>query len=194
MSLVHGWDAAECPDPVPTEINNQKIAYAGGYIGGSSAYRAWTAGEWQRTSDTIGRVLPIWVPTPGVDNPRQAALAAAAALRAAGVPAYATPWRALMWDLETGTEPSPAWLTTAANTLAASGYDSLIYGSPAGSDVLSYPRRSGYVVADYDGVPTLYPAPGVVGKQYAANVAVPGGLVDLDVMEESMLAHLGRVN
>jgi hypothetical protein len=194
MSLVYGWDAAFCPDPVPTEINNQHIAYAGGYLGGSSAYRTWTLGEWQRASETLGRVLPIWVPTPGSDNPRQAALAAAAALRAAGVPAYATPWRALMWDLETGTEPSPSWLTTAANTLAASGYDSLIYGSPGGSDVLSYPRRSGYVVADYNGVPTLYSAPGVVATQYAANVTVPGGQVDLDVMEESMLAHLGRVN
>lgn len=194
MSIVYGWDAAFCPDPAPTEINNRHISFAAGYLGGSSAYRSWTEGEWQRASDTLGRVLPIWVPTPGVDNPRQAALNAIAALKAAGVPAYATPWRALMWDLETGVEPSPAWLTTAANTLASSGYDSLIYGSLSGSQVLSYPRRSGYIVADYDGVASLYPAAGVVGKQYSANVTVSGGQVDLDVMDESMLAHLGRVN
>lgn len=194
MSLVHGWDAATCPDPAPKQISGNPIDYAAGYLGGSSAFRTWAVAEWQRASDAYGRVLPIWVPTPGVDNPRQAGLAAADALRAAGVPNHAEPWRVLMWDLETGTEPAPAWLTTAANTLAAAGFGSLVYGSPDASHVLSYPRRTGYVVADFTGRPTLYPAPGVVGTQYAAEVSVPGGVVDLDVMEESMLAHLGRVH
>jgi hypothetical protein len=194
MSLVHGWDAATCPDPAPKQISGNSIEYAGGYLGGSSAFRTWAVGEWQRASDAYGRVLPIWVPTPGSDNPRQVGLAAIDALRAAGVPNHATPWRVLMWDLETGVEPSPAWLTTAADTLANAGYGSLIYGSPGGSHVLSYPRRTGYVVADWNGRPTLYPAAGVVGTQYAANVTVPGGVVDLDVMEETMLAHLGRVH
>jgi hypothetical protein len=193
MSVVYGWDAAACPDPAPKKVSDYAIDYAGGYLGGSSAFRTWTPGEWQRASDAYGRVLPIWVPTPGVDNPRQAAKAAIDALRAAGVPNHAEPWRVLMWDLETGTEPSPAWLTTAANTLAAAGYGSLVYGSPEGSHVLSYPRRSGYVVADFTGRPVMYPAPGVVATQFAAEVSVPGGVVDLDVMEETMLAHLGRV-
>jgi hypothetical protein len=194
MSLVYGWDAATCPDPAPKKVGAYTIDYAAGYLGGSSAFRTWTTGEWQRASDAYGRVLPIWVPTPGVDNPRQAAKAAVAALRAARVPDHAQPWRVLMWDLETGTEPAPAWLTTAANTLAAAGYGSLVYGSPEGSHVLSYPRRSGYVVADFTGRPVLYPAPGVVATQFEAEVAVPGGTVDLDVMEETMLAHLGRVH
>ena len=193
MALVHGWDAAECPDPVPAQIGGRDIAYAAGYLGGSSAFRAWTTPEWQRASAAYRHVMPIWVPTPGVDNPRQAGLAAVAALRAHGVPENARPWRVLMWDLETGIEPSPGWLTTAANTIEAHGYASLVYGSPEGSHVLSYPRRTGYVVADYDERPTLYPAPGVVAKQYQPNVAVPGGVVDLDVMEETMLAHLGTV-
>jgi hypothetical protein len=193
MTLVYGWDAAYCPDPVPGEINGAHISYAAGYLGGSSAYRSWTSGEWQRASNGYQHVMPIWVPTPGSDNARQAALAAAAALADAGVPAFATPWRALMWDLETGTEPAPSWVTTAANTLASRGYDSLIYGSVESSGVLSNPRRTGYIVADYDGVASLYPAAGVVGKQYSANVNIPGGQVDLDVLEEAMLAHLGRV-
>jgi hypothetical protein len=50
------------------------------------------------------------------------------------------------------------------------------------------------VVADFTGRPVLYPAPGVVATQFEAEVAVPGGTVDLDVMEETMLAHLGRVH
>ena len=194
MSLVYGWDAATCPDPAPKRVGDYPIDYAAGYLGGSSAFRTWTVPEWQRASDAYGRVLPIWVPTPGVDNPRQAAKAAIDALRTAGVPDHAEPWRVLMWDLETGTEPAPAWLTTAANALAAAGYGSLVYGSPEGSDVLSYPRRSGYVVADFTGRPVLYPAPGVVATQFAAEVAVPGGVVDLDVMDETMLPHLGRVH
>src|SRR5258708_24028621 len=27
--LVNGWDAAFCPDPVPTEINGRRMAYRG---------------------------------------------------------------------------------------------------------------------------------------------------------------------
>jgi hypothetical protein len=34
----------------------------------------------------------------------------------------------------------------------------------------------------------------VVGKQYQAGVAVPGGEVDLDVVDSSILAHLGSVS
>ena len=137
--------------------------------------------------------MPIWVPTPGHENPRQVALQAAAALKAAGIPPHATPFRALMWDLETGIEPASQWLTVAANTLASYGYDNLVYGSPDGSQIFSEPARLGYIVAFYDGRPSPYPHPGAVGKQYQANVSVPGGQVDLNVLESSIMAHLGSV-
>src|SRR5258708_7500655 len=127
------------------------------------------------------------------DKPPPRALKAAQALKAAGPPSPARPCRALMWDLETGTEPATQWLTIAANTLASQGYDNLGYGSPGGSQIFSVPARLGYIVAFYDGRPSLYPHPGAVGKQYQANVSVPGGQVDLNVLESSILSHLGSV-
>lgn len=192
-ALVNGWDAAFCPDPAPTVINGRRMAYAGFYLGGSSAFRTWPDDERRRISAARLLAMPIWVPTPGSDNPRQVALQAIAALKAAGIPPHATPFRAMMWDLETGTEPASQWLTIAANTLAFYGYDNLVYGSPDGSQIFSEPPRLGYIVAFYDGRPSLYPHPGAVGKQYQANVSVPGGQVDLNVLERSILAHLGGV-
>jgi hypothetical protein len=194
MSVVFGWDAAFCPDPPPTEINGERMSYAGFYLGGSSAFHIWTDEERRRLAASGLRCMPIWVPTPGFENPRQVALAAVAAMRAVGIPHHAAPWRVLMWDFETGIEPDPPWLNIAADTLASRGYGSLVYGSPLGSGLFSYAARTGYMVADFDGRPTLYPHPHVVGKQYQAGVAVPGGEVDLDVVDSSILAHLGSVS
>jgi hypothetical protein len=191
---ANGWDAAFCPDPAPTEINGRRMSYAGFYLGGSSAFHVWSDAERRRLDAAHLKAMPIWVPTPGSDNPRQVALAAASAMQSVGIPNHATPWRVLMWDLETGTEPDPPWLNIAADTLASRGYGSLVYGSPGGSGLFSYAPRSGYVVASFDGQPSLYNHPNVVGKQYAANVAVPGGEVDLDVVASSLLAHLGNVS
>src|SRR5258708_25785076 len=36
--LVNGWDAAFCPDPVPTEINGRRMAYGGVYPRGPSPF------------------------------------------------------------------------------------------------------------------------------------------------------------
>jgi hypothetical protein len=194
MPNSFGWDAAFCPDPPPAEIGGHRMSYGGFYLGGSSAFHVWTDQERRRLAASGLRCMPIWVPTPGFENPRQVALAAAAALRAVGVPHHATPWRVLMWDLETGKEPDPPWLNIAADTLASRGFGSLVYGSPGGSGLFSYAQRSGYMVASFDGVPELYPHPHVVGKQYTANQAVPGGEVDLDVVSSSLLAHLGSIS
>jgi hypothetical protein len=186
MSTVTGWDAAFCPDPVPAGH-----AYAKVYIGGSSAYHVWTADERAKVHGM--RVMPIWVPTPGVDNPRQVAMQAADALKAIGVTPFQTPYRALMWDLETGREPDPGWLTVAADKLNSLGYDNLVYGSVSASGLFSYPSRLGYVVADPTGKPHMYDHADVAETQYAQNVTVPGGQVDLDLLNESILAHLGEI-
>jgi hypothetical protein len=200
MSNAYGWDAAFCPDPVPVDLGDAdqvEFAYAGFYLGGSSAFHTWTDVERRRLAASGLKCMPIWVPTPGHENPRQVALEAAAAMLAVGFPPRARPWyRPLMWDLETGTEPDPGWVRTAALTLHQRGYDSLLYGSVDGSHIFAEPLGpgfSGYIVAHYDGIAELYPHPGVVGKQYAANVAVPGGEVDLDVVAGSLLAHLGSI-
>ena len=199
MTLAYGWDAAPVPNPVPTTINGQKQSYAGFYIGGSSAFHVWTPDELLRldeAGETAGLLaMPIWVPTPGFENPRQVGLEAAARLRALGIPANAKPWRVMMWDMETGNVAAyPSWMTIAANTLASTGYGSLVYGSVDGSGLFSMPARTGYMVAFPNGRPQLYPHPNVVGTQYQFSVPVPGGEVDLDVVESSLLAHLGRLS
>ena len=195
MTLANGFDAAFCPDPAPDQ--DEGYQWCEVYLGGSSATRraGWDPTELARVADLAQ--LPVWVPTPGVDNPRQAALSCLAALRAHGVPAHATPWRAVLWDLETGTEPDPAWFMVAHGVMVAAGYGTISYGST--SWVFGEPNYMGMIVARYDGDPTLdklrlaHPGALIVGKQYRADVAVTGGVVDLDVLEAGMLPHLGRV-
>lgn len=188
---VFGWDAAFCPDPPPRQTNLARFSYGAMYLGGSSAFHVWNVAERQLLAASGLPVVPIWVPTPGSDNPRQVGMQAAAALADEDIPPYATPWRVLMWDLETGVEPDPPWLEIAANTLEAHGYGSLVYGSELGSGLFSYAPRSGYVLAHYDGLAQLPPRADVIAKQYAANQVVPGGRVDLNVARPQLLSHIG---
>ncbi len=193
-TLAHGWDAAFCPDPAPDQDDG--FLWCEVYIGGSSATRrdGWDATEILRVADL--RKMPVWVPTPGVDNPRQTALSCLAALRRYGVPAYDTPWRAVLWDLETGTEPDPAWFSVVRATMEANGYGTMSYGSVGWA--FGEPNFMGLVVAKWDGNPELdllraaHPGHLIVGKQYRAGVSGPGGVVDLDVLDAAVLPHLGQ--
>src|SRR5258708_36127113 len=103
------------------------MAYGGFSLGGSSAFRPWPDDERKRLAASRLRAMPLCGPTPGSDNPRQVALQAAAALKAAGIPSPATPFHALMWDLETGIEPATQWLTIATNSLVNQGSVNLLY-------------------------------------------------------------------
>jgi hypothetical protein len=175
--LAHGFDAAYCPDPLPFDYTWCMV-----YAGGSSAARpdGWTSDELARV-EHLPR-LPVWVPTPGSDNPRQAAMQFRQWLRDHGVPTAQENGGQhvrVLWDLETGKEPDPQWVTIAADYLHQD-YFNLIYGSP--SWLFRQPRRAGYMVADPDGIPLLYPHAGGVGKQYAWNVPTPGGPVDANVL------------
>jgi hypothetical protein len=188
--VVNGFDAAWCPDPVPTGYGWCEV-----YIGGSSATRprGWSAEEVIRV-DHLPK-LPVWVPTPGHDNPRQSALSCLAALKAFGVPAYATPWRAVLWDLETGVEPDPAWFSVVRSVMMNHGYGTMSYGSVAWA--FGEPNYMGLIVAEWDGEPSLdslrleHPGALIVGKQYRAGVRVPGGEVDQDVLDSETMRHLG---
>jgi hypothetical protein len=199
--LSHGFDAAFCPNPVPLEIGGQPIGWCEVYIGGSSAERrnGWSAAELVRVEHMAK--LPVWVPTAGVDNPNQAGSACVSALRAFRVPAFATPWRWVLVDLETGAaanQADPAWLAPFRARLEAAGYDTVTYASM--SRVCGYPAYSGRLGACWDGVPDLATCAGehvpcsLVGKQYAAEVHTPGGPVDLDVIADIYLPHLGLWN
>jgi hypothetical protein len=183
---VSGWDAAFIPDPVPAS----GFQFAEVYVGGSSAFRVCPDDELARVAHMP--VLPIWVPTPGLDNPVQTAIAAAARLEQLGIPRYAKPYRAMMLDLETGIEPDPAWVTKFANRFVSLGYDTIPYGSV--NVIFGQPRRLGYAVANPTGHPHMYPQPGVILTQWAFDVHMGGQLVDLDQAEAWLLNHLGGLN
>jgi hypothetical protein len=181
MEFLSGFDAAYCPNPVPTPAEYEVVSF---YIGGSSAYHVWTAGERALIKGRI--TLPIWVPSPNFDNPTQAAKGVAATMHALGIPSGATPYRAVMWDMETS--ENSEWMTLAADKLASLGYDSLVYGSEG--SVFELPARSGYIVANPTGEPHMFDYPGVVGTQYAWGVQVTGGQVDADLYLSTLRPHL----
>lgn len=184
VDTVRAFDAMFCPQTVPAGY-----AAALGYAGGSSAARAWTDEEWARVSH-LAR-MPIWVPTPGLDNPLQAAIEFAAVLERLGVPPA---WRnggrhvRVLWDLETGREPDPRWLDRAADRLRSAGYFSVSYGSP--SWAFGQPRRAGYLPANPTGEPHLYLHPDVVGTQYEWDKAVPGGVVNSSLLTVDLVRSL----
>lgn len=184
IDTVLMFDASHCPSPVP-----QGYAACMGYAGGSSAAHEWTPDEWARVAH-LPR-LPVWVPTPGRDNPRQAALAFARRLTELGVPrADQQGGRHVrcLWDMETGTEPDPGWLDIAADVLHARGYFSLSYGST--SWAFGQTRRAGYFPADPTGVPHLYDHDNVVGTQFRWGVLTDGGIIDESLITTDLLPNL----
>src|SRR5215470_12120305 len=73
------FDAAHCPDPVPTGYDVAAV-----YAGGSSATHAWSQAELDRVAHLLR--LPVWVPTPGHENPEHVAGEFVVWLREHGVP------------------------------------------------------------------------------------------------------------
>jgi len=171
-----GWDAEFCPGPLPSG------GWCMVYAGGSSASRAWDEAELARVAH-VPR-LPVWVPTPGSDDPAAAAAEFGGWLRGYKVPAGAH----VMWDMETGKEPDPKWCAAAADAIRKEGWLNLVYGSV--SVVFGQPARDGYVVANPTGQLHMYGAANVRATQYAFNVAVAGGHVDLDVMAADLVRQL----
>lgn len=178
---VQVWDRATCPDPLP-----DGYAACMPYIGGSSASHVWDATELARV-EHLPR-LPIWVPTPGQENPRQVAMQAVHRLHQLGVPAVADSCGrrpALLWDMETGRDTDAPWLNIAADYLHAHGYLNLVYAS---LDVITLlPSRSGRILARPDGINRLTGLPDEVGKQYRWGVPTPGGTIDATVLRETAL-------
>lgn len=200
-ALALGFDGAFCPNPVPSSIDGMPVEWVEVYVGGSSAERphGWSPAELVRVEHMPK--LPCWVPTPGVDNPTQSASACLNALRAFRVPAFANPWRAVLVDLETGmaaTSSDQAWLAAFRARIEAGGYDTMPYASL--SRVCGYQAYAGRLGACWDGSQDLTRCSGelvgcaLVGKQYAAEVQLAGGPVDLDVLEASFMPHLGLWN
>lgn len=176
-----GWDSAFIPQVLPA-------GYAGVYVGGSNAFRIAPDAELRRVA--AGLVLPIWVPSPWIDNPRQVAFQVAARLEQLGIPRYARPYRAVMIDLETWADPT--WLEAFAARFISQGYDTIPYGSP--SSIFSQPHRLGYAVASPTGNPHMYQHPNVIITQYAWDLrAADGTLYDGDLALSWVARHLGPI-
>lgn len=176
------WDSAACPATPPAGH-----AACMAYFGGSSATRAWTTDELDHVKALKLRILPVWVPTPGSDNPRAAAEGLIQRLHDESVPAGVH----VMWDMETGKEPDAAWLNRAADTVAAAGWLNLVYGST--STLFGQPPRDGYVVADWavPRQPHLYGRAHVRATQFANDVSLPDGhKIDQSVITHDLLAEL----
>lgn len=180
---VQVWDRSHCPDPLP-----DGYGACGVYIGGSSASHAWTDAELARVAH-LPR-LPIWVPTPGLENPRQVAMQALRRLRDLNVPpvtGVCGQRQVLVWDMETGRDTDAGWLDIAANYLHAHGYLNWVYASL--SVITLLPSRAGRWLALPDGLNRLTGLGDEVGKQYRWAVATPGGTIDASVFRETSLAH-----
>lgn len=186
--LILGFDAMRCPSRIPTGAR-----FAMPYVFGSSAAHIWTMNELNRVAHMP--VLPICVPTPGLDNPRQAAIGLATVLERLGYPRNTTgdgKFYRVLWDLETGKEPDPGWVNVACDYLLSAGWFSEIYGSPSWE--FGQPHRAGYFVADPTGKPHLYPAPGVNGTQYMWNANEGFGTFDRDCATKFLFDRMGRIH
>jgi hypothetical protein len=148
-----------------------------GYIGGSAEH-VWTLEEWTRFSHL--RQFPCWVADVRSAAGKQAADAVAAA-RKLGWSAG----RAIVADMESANDPS--WWNEWSKAVTGLRYRPAWYGSESVSG--GYDASFKWV-ALWDEDPQL--RDGWAAKQYAANVTVPGGVVDLSVVDESLLIHGGR--
>ena len=179
MSLYQMFDAAYPPSsPYP---GCQAVA---GYIGGNTPH-VWTTDQWKRFSHL--RQFPIWTGYSEA-NPTHHGQQAVAAMRKLGWAARLPNRRAVIVDEET--EVNAAWINAFAAVLWAAGYQTFIYGSLA--TVLDNPPEEGYLIADWNDVPTVPPYAHVIGHQYKPNVPWDGTTVDLSVISEEMFVHGGR--
>lgn len=172
VDCTEGADAEFCPDPLPADAAWWMV-----YAGGSSAGHAWDAQELARVAH-LPR-LPVWVPTPGSEDPVRVADEFLTWLHDHSVPLLdpATGERLrVMWDMERGKTPDPVWLNKAADHLHAAGVRSLVYGSV--DTLFRQPPRAGYCVANPTGSVHMYPRPEVVLTQWIFDVVTPGGTID----------------
>ena len=179
MTLHRMFDAS-----VPPARAYPGCAAVAGYIGGATPH-VWTLPEWERFS--AYRQLPIWVKA-GSGTPLSQARQAATKAAGMGWRPFATHRRWIVLDMETWDDPP--FVSDFAVTLHKQGFGCLVYGSA--SSVYGNPHADGYWVADWDGIPTLENFPDIKIHQYADNVPWDGGAVDLSVLPDDALLHLGR--
>ncbi len=172
MKLTRCFDASlQIPETAPDGCEAVL-----GYIGGN-AIHVWTLAEWDRFGHL--RQFPCWVADLASSATQQASDAAEAAKRLG--------WhegRAIVADMEEASDAG--WWNEWAGELTRRHYQPAWYGV---ASVVGVYAATYKWVAEFDNDPDL-PA-GWAAKQYAANVAVPGGVVDLSVIGEGLIGHGG---
>ncbi len=172
MKLTRCFDAS-LQIPVSAPAGCEAVL---GYIGGS-ALHIWTPEEWDRFGSL--RQFPCWVADLASSATNQATDATAAAKRLG--------WnagRAIVADMESASNAS--WWDEWADEVTKLHYQPAWYGTASVAGV--YTAKFKWV-ADFDNNPDL--PDGWAAKQYAANVEVPGGVVDLSVIGDGLITHGG---
>jgi hypothetical protein len=172
MKLTRCFDASL---QIPKSAPNGCEAVLG-YIGGSAVH-IWTQEEWDRFGSL--RQFPCWVADLASSATKQATGATEAAKRLG--------WhegRAIVADMESASNKS--WWDEWAGELTKLHYQPAWYGSASVAGVYTAKYKW---VAQWDNDPDL--PDGWAAKQYAANVHVPGGVVDLSVIGEELVTHGG---
>jgi Domain of unknown function (DUF1906) len=174
MALVKCFDAS---DQIPSAAPSGCEACLG-YIGGTKALHIWTLAEWQQFGHLIQ--FPCWVADFSGNAGQQGSQAAAAATKL-GWRAH----RAIVLDMEAVDNPS--FLSAWAAEVRKAEFTPVWYGSRSSSA-----QASAYIrwLADPDGVAGL--ESGFHAVQYDWNVTVPGGVVDLSVVDSELAALGGR--
>lgn len=174
MSLIKCFDAS---DQIPPAAPAGCEACLG-YIGGPQALHTWTLEQWQQFGSLIQ--FPCWVADFGADPSGQGTQAAQAAARLG--------WkgtRAIVLDMEAVNDPG--FLTAWAAEVRKARFTPVWYGSAVASGQASEYMRW---LADPGGIAGLQP--GFDAVQYDWNVQVPGGVIDLSVVDSRLAAHGGR--
>jgi len=173
MALIKCFDAS---DQIPSAAPSGCEACLG-YVGGA-ALHTWTVQEWQQFGHLIQ--FPCWVADFSADPGDQGSQAVEVVTKLGW-----RPHRAIVLDMEAVDNPSflSAWAAEVRKArFTPVWYGSLVYSAQA----------SAYIrwLADPDGVEGLQP--GFHAVQYEWNVTVPGGVVDLSVVDSELAAMGGR--
>jgi hypothetical protein len=174
MSLIKCFDASE---QIPPSAPSGCEACLG-YIGGATALHVWTLAEWKRFGHLIQ--FPCWIADFSGDPVKQGQQAAEAASKLGW-----RPGRGIVLDMESTSDKS--FLTKWADEVHKAKFVTIWYGSRAVSGQASDYKRW---LADPDGIAAL--VPGFDAVQYEWNVQVPGGVVDLSVLDSKMADLGGR--
>lgn len=152
-----------------------KVNALGGYIGGNTPH-PWTDGEWEMLTNLSGAQfwLPIFVRSTGGD-PAQDAAQVIAWLTAHGAPTGIT----VALDFETRIDAT--YLRTFDTAIMRTGRKVMVYGSK-GTLFFNPMPSGGYWVADYTGIPHLYP--GSAATQWSGSAKF-GGAYDPDIFADA---------